>query len=189
MTVTPSSQEPPLPEVWLRGPLDGYPPLLMPVAHALLQAREDIERLTRTVSHEEVWTRPGGAASIGFHVQHIGGSIDRLCTYARGEKLNEPQLRALKGEAAASTRSLSEVATETLAILDGALNQVRATAPETLLEPRRIGRAGLPSTVIGLLVHVAEHTTRHVGQAITTAAILKGLAGLEKLTNAGRETD
>jgi uncharacterized damage-inducible protein DinB len=168
--------EPPLPEVWLRGPLEGYPPLLMPVAHALEQAREDIERLVQTVRPEDVWTRPGGAASIGFHVHHIGGSIDRLCTYARGEKLNEQQLRALKGESATSTRALSDVAAETLAVLDGALEQVRRTTPETLLEFRKIGRAGLPATVIGLLVHVAEHTTRHVGQAITTAAILKGLS-------------
>jgi uncharacterized damage-inducible protein DinB len=168
------ANEPPLPEVWLRGPLDGYPPLLMPVAHALLQAREDIERLARTVSSEDVWVKPGGAASIGFHVQHIGGSIDRLCTYARGERLDERQLRALKSESAASERSLSDVAAETLAILDGALHQASTTRPETLLEPRKIGRAALPSTVIGLLVHVAEHTTRHVGQAITTAAILSG---------------
>jgi uncharacterized damage-inducible protein DinB len=167
--------EPLPPEVWLRGPLEGYPPLLMPVAHALLQAQEDIERLARTVSQEDVWTRAGAAASIGFHVQHVGGSIDRLCTYARGKTLNAQQLRALQGESAASERSLSDVAAETLATLDRALDQVRTTTPEMLLEPRKVGRAGLPSTVIGLLVHVAEHTTRHVGQAITTAAILKGL--------------
>jgi DinB superfamily len=167
--------EPPLPEVWLRGPLDGYPLLLMPVAHALLQAREDIERLARTVRPQDVWTRVGAAASIGFHVQHVGGSIDRLCTYARGEPLSVQQLRALKGESDASGRSLSEVAAETLATLDRALHQVRTTTPEMLTEPRKVGRAGLPSTVIGLLVHVAEHTTRHAGQAITTAAILRGL--------------
>ena len=128
----------------------------------------------RTVTLEDVWTRAGGAASIGFHVQHIGGSIDRLCTYARDERLNEQQLREMKGESEASERPLPEVAAETLAILDRALAQVRATPAETLLEPRQVGRAGLPSTVIGLLVHVAEHTTRHVGQAITTAVILKG---------------
>jgi uncharacterized damage-inducible protein DinB len=167
--------EPPPPEVWLRGPLDGYPPLLMPVAHALLQAREDIERLARTVGPADVWTRAGGAASIGFHIQHIGGSIDRLCTYARDERLNEQQLRQMKSESAAAGRSLSEVAAATVATLNQALAQVRATPAEILLEARRVGRAGLPSTVIGLLVHMAEHTTRHVGQAITTAAILKGV--------------
>jgi hypothetical protein len=170
------SPDSPLPEVWLRGPLDGYPPLLMPVAHALLQAREDIERLVRTVSPPDVWTRPGGAASIGFHVHHAGASIDRLCTYARGERLNAQQLRTLSGEAELAQRSLSDVAAETFEAMDRALDQIRATPARLLLEARAVGRAALPSTVIGLLVHVAEHTTRHVGQAITTAAILKGLS-------------
>ena len=164
-----------VPEVWLRGPLDGYPGLLMPVAHALLQAREDIERLVATVRAEAVWARPGGAASIGFHVLHAGGAIDRLCTYARGEPLNDAQLRALRAESADEPRRLlAEVAARTISSIDHALAQVRATSPESLLEPRAVGRGGLPSTVIGLLVHVAEHTTRHVGQAITTAAILRG---------------
>jgi uncharacterized damage-inducible protein DinB len=170
-----SRTEPAQPEVWLRGPLDGYSPLLMPVAHALLQAREDIERLARTVGQEDVWTRAGGAASIGFHVQHAGASIDRLCTYARGERLNALQLRALSAESEPSERSMADVAAQTVATLDRALDQVRMTASDTLLDPRKVGRAELPSTVIGLLVHVAEHTTRHVGQAITTAAILRGL--------------
>jgi uncharacterized damage-inducible protein DinB len=89
--------------------------------------------------------------------------------------LNDQQLREMKNEAAVSERSLGEVAAETLSRLDRALAQVRTTAAEILIEPREVGRAGLPSTVIGLLVHVAEHTTRHVGQAITTASILRGL--------------
>jgi hypothetical protein len=38
-----------------------------------------------------------------------------------------------------------------------------------------VGRARLPSTVFGLLFHVAEHTQRHAGQAITTAKIVRGL--------------
>jgi hypothetical protein len=164
--------DPAPPEVWLRGPVDGYPPLLMPVAHALLQAREDIERLARTVTPEDVWRRPGGAASIGFHVEHVGGSIDRLCTYARNERLNAAQLRELQAESQEKEYLLPAVAARTLETLDRALVQVRMTPPGTLLEPRQVGRSGLPSTVIGLLVHVAEHTTRHVGQAITTAAIL-----------------
>lgn len=168
--------ESPLPEVWLRGPLEGFPPLLVPVAHALLQAREDLERLVRTVSPQDVWTRAGGAASIGFHVHHVGASIDRLCTYAGGARLNEQQLRTLKAESALAERALADVAAETFEAMDRALEQVRATPAEALLEPRAVGRAALPSTVIGLLVHVAEHTTRHVGQAITTAAILKGLS-------------
>ncbi len=163
------------PEVWLRGPLPGYPPLLLPVAHALLQSREDIERLAQTVPTEHVWERPGGAASIGFHIGHAAGSLDRLATYARGEMLDDEQLRRLKAEDDADARPLGEVAAETLAVIDRTLAQIRATSDASLLEGRRVGRAGLPSTVIGLLVHLAEHTTRHVGQAITTAAVLRGL--------------
>jgi hypothetical protein len=163
-----------LPEVWLRGPLAGYPSLLLPVAHALLQAREDIERLVATVPPGRAWQKPGGAASIGFHVVHIGGSIDRLCTYARGEMLDEVQLTFLNGESHVESAglSLADAATQALASLDRALEQVRHTPPSSLLDARVVGRGRLPSTVIGLLVHVAEHTTRHVGQAITTAAIL-----------------
>lgn len=167
-----------LPEVWLRGPLTEYPPLLMPVAHALLQSREDIERLAQTVPPEHVWQTPGGAASIGFHIAHAAGSIDRLTTYARGEMLTDEQLQALRAERELeqSARPLAEVAADTIATIDRALNQVRATPEDRLLEARKVGRGGLPSTVIGLLVHVAEHTTRHLGQAMTTARILKGNA-------------
>lgn len=162
------------PEVWLRGTLPEYPPLLLPVAHALLQAREDIDRLASTVPPAQAWLKPGGAASIGFHILHIGGSIDRLCTYARGEMLGEGQLRALQAEsgAGASEAPLAETAAHAIGAIDRALDQLRRTPDSSLLEPRAVGRGRLPSTVIGLLVHVAEHTTRHVGQAITTAAIL-----------------
>lgn len=167
-----------VPEVWLRGPLTDYPALLLPVAHALLQSREDIERLALTVPVSHVWLKPGGAASIGFHIAHIGGSIDRLTTYARGVMLDDVQMRALRAESDIErlARPLADVAADTIAILDRALAQLRATPEPTLLEARKVGRGGLPSTVIGLLVHVAEHTTRHVGQAITTAAILRGQA-------------
>ena len=75
------------PEPWLRGPVDGFEPLLMPVVHALIQVREDIENLVARVPAEHTWERPGGAASIGFHVRHLGGALDRLFTYARGEGL------------------------------------------------------------------------------------------------------
>jgi hypothetical protein len=160
-------------EVWLRGPLPDYPPLLMPVAHALLQAREDIERLAGSFTADRVWMRPGGAASLGYHLLHTAGSLDRLCTYARGDRLSAAQLSALAAEDADhSSRSLGEVAGLAVSQIDRALAQVRSTSEASLLEARRVGRAGLPSTVIGLLVHAAEHTTRHVGQAITTARIV-----------------
>ena len=164
-------------EVWQRGAVPGFEPLLMPVVHALLQAREDLERLAGDVPPEHVWVRPGGAASIGFHVRHTGGALDRLFTYARGETLSDAQKAALREEGAPGepAASLVAVLSGVNAIIDRALQQLAATSKESLLDERKLGRAGLPTNVLGLLFHAAEHCTRHVGQAITTARIVKSL--------------
>ena len=164
-------------EVWLRGPVEGFEPLLMPAVHALLQAREDVERLVASVPAEHVWERPGGAASVGFHVRHMGGALDRLLTYARGEMLSDAQKTAARSETAPDdpAPSLHEVAAEVHASIDRALDQLRATSRDVLLVSKKVGRAGLPSTTLGLIFHAAEHCTRHAGQAISTAKILSGL--------------
>jgi hypothetical protein len=163
-------------EVWLRGPLDDIDPMLIPVGHALIQTREDIERLAATVPADQVWSRPGGAASIGFHIQHLGGATDRLFTYARGEMLTDEQKAAMKAEAAPATppATIGDLVETTGAQIARALDQLRAISRDRLLDERRVGRAGLPSNVLGLLFHAAEHATRHAGQAITTARILAG---------------
>jgi uncharacterized damage-inducible protein DinB len=161
-----------LPEVWLRGAIDGYPLPVMPVVHSLLQVREEMQGLLADVPAEHVWQRRG-AASIGFHIRHTGGALDRLFTYARGEQLSEAQKHALKVEEEPG-QSLAEVVREVDAIIDRAFEQLRATSPDRLLDERRVGRAGLPSNVRGLIFHAAEHSTRHLGQAITTALILNG---------------
>jgi hypothetical protein len=167
-------------EVWQRGPVPGFDPLLMPVVHALLQVREDLDRLAGEVPSDHVWLRPGGAASIGFHVRHTGGALDRLFTYARGEALSDAQRVALREEGAAGDppASLGSVVSGVSAIIDRALGQLASTSTESLLDVRKLGRAGLPTTVLGLLFHAAEHSTRHVGQAITTARIVKSLPGV-----------
>ena len=166
----------PQPEVWLRGPVNGFEPLLMPAVHALLQAREDIEKLAASVPAEHVWQRPGGAASIGFHARHLGGALDRLLTYARGETLSDAQRAAARseGEPGQPPQSLGEAAAGTYASIERALDQLRSTSAEDLLAPRKVGRAGLPSTTLGLIFHAAEHCTRHAGQALSTARILAG---------------
>lgn len=164
------------PEVWLRGPVEGYEPLLMPVVHALIQVCEDVERLVQSVPAGHVWARPGGAASIGFHVRHLGGALDRLLTYARGEALSEAQIARARAEAEPGDPApgLGEVALATYGSIDRALGQLRDTSGDELLHSRKVGRAGLPSTTLGLLFHAAEHSTRHAGQAISTAKILAG---------------
>ena len=164
------------PEAWLRGPVEGFEPLLMPAVHALIQAREDIEGLVASVPAEHVWQRPGGAASVGFHVRHVGGALDRLLTYARGEALSDDQKAAARAEAepGVPAASLEAVASDAYASIERALDQLRATSRDDLLMPKKVGRAGLPSTTLGLVFHAAEHCTRHAGQAISTAKILRG---------------
>jgi predicted cupin superfamily sugar epimerase len=165
-----------LPEVWLRGPLPGYLPELMPAAHALLQAREDIERTAAAATLAELWVRPGEAAPAGYHLRHLTGSLDRLLTYARGEPLTDEQRRALAAEASAGA-SARELISAAQKQIDRALEQLRRTAPEQLAAPRDVGRAKLPTTVLGLLAHAAEHTARHTGQLITTLKVVRGSAG------------
>lgn len=167
----------PLPEAWLRGPLPGIAAPLQPAAHALVQAAEDIAQAATGLSTEELWVRPGGAASAGFHLRHIAGSIERLLTYTRGEQLSEGQRRALAterdpGDPPADTEGLILRAT---AAIEEALAAIRATTSATAAEPRAVGRAAFPSTVGGLLFHIAEHTQRHTGQLIATAKIVRGL--------------
>lgn len=161
------------PEAWLRGPIPGIPVELMPVAHALQQAREDLTRHAAGATVDELWQKPGGAAPAGFHVRHLAGSLDRLFTYARGEKLSEAQRQYLVDESRTGGTAEDLVAVAH-ATIDRALDQLRATAPDSLVESRAIGRRELPTTVLGLLFHGGEHTTRHVGQFITTLKVVRG---------------
>ena len=166
-------------EVWLRGPLPGVPPLLQPVAHALLQARDELNAALAGFPPALLNERPGGVASVGFHLQHLAGVLDRTFTYARGEALSAGQLAALAAEhpplplVAAAVSALVQRFNQQV---DAALAQLRTTAEATLPEPRGVGRARVPSTVIGLLVHAAEHTTRHLGQLLVTAKWVQNLA-------------
>lgn len=159
------------PEAWLRGSVPGFDPLVMPVVHSLIQAREDVETLAAAVPPDHFWLQPGGAASIGFHIRHLGGALDRLFTYARGEALNDDQKRFLRGEATPGA-SGAQLAAEAFETIDRALDYLRTVNGNDLLHARSVGRAALPATTLGLLFHAAEHCTRHAGQAITTAKIL-----------------
>ena len=160
-------------EAWLRGPVDGVPALLQPVAHALVQARAEVEVLAAELPPDALWDRPGGAASAGFHLAHLGGVLDRMLTYARGEPLSDAQLAALSAEGVPDPSLTPATLAEAFARrVDQALGQLRETDPETLTEARTVGRDRLPSTLIGLLVHAAEHTTRHVGQLLVTVRVV-----------------
>ncbi|MBN8850506.1 MAG: metal-dependent hydrolase [Sphingobacteriales bacterium 50-39] len=162
-----------LPEVWLRGPLPAIPSLLQPVAHALLQAREEVMGLMEEFPEELLWERPAGVASPGFHLQHLSGVLDRLFTYARGESLDQGQLEALVAEVKPGP-GLAELLKRFDHQVDLALRQLETTSEEELTQVRGVGRARIPSTVLGLLFHGAEHTQRHNGQLLVTVKVLLG---------------
>lgn len=174
MTTPPDTRE-----VWLRGPLPEVPPLLQPVAHALLQAREELQAALADFPADLLWQKPAGVASVGFHLQHITGVLDRLLSYARGASLTPEQLRYLRQEGEpAPDVTPAELLRAFGAQVEQALAQLQATDEAALTAYRGVGRAQLPSTVIGLLTHAAEHTMRHLGQLLVTARLLRaGLAG------------
>ena len=163
------------PEVWLRGPVPGIPPLLQPVAHSLMQSREELHKTLTDFPADLVWVTPGGAASVGFHARHAAGSLDRLFTYARGEQLSVAQRAALAAESQPDLRPqvIGGLIAEFDAMVERALEQLKGTAEGSLTDPRGVGRAQLPTTVGGLLFHAAEHTQRHMGQMMTTARIVR----------------
>src|SRR5262245_19785314 len=164
-------------EMWLTGPVDGIAPVLQPAAHALLQARAEVLELAPGLSSDALW-KDTGAATAGFHLMHMAGALDRLFTYARGEMLNDTQKAAARAESVAHPElDGAALAATVSAAIDRALDQLRATDPSTVFDDRRVGRAGLPSTVIGCLFHGAEHTARHAGQFITTVKILQSVPG------------
>ena len=168
----------PLPEPWLRGPLPGIPALLQPAAHAFVMAREDVEAAVRGLSVEQAWMSPSGVTPLGFHVAHLSGSTDRLLTYARGDRLDAAQKAALvrEGGLTAERPSIESLLTAWQATVDRALAQLAATPETTLGDARAVGRAQLPSTVLGLLFHAAEHASRHTGQIVTTARLVRALS-------------
>lgn len=161
-------------EWWQRGPVEGVPALLQPVAHILLQVRESVGDMVAGLTEAEWNRRPGGVASAAFHVRHIAGVIDRLFTYARGQSLSSEQLAAIPLEgrplAAADVAGVLEVLAKRV---DAAIAELRTVDVATLGDFRGVGRAQLPSTVIGCLVHGAEHAMRHVGQLSVTIRVVR----------------
>ncbi|HEX4807392.1 MAG TPA: DinB family protein [Bryobacteraceae bacterium] len=160
----------PDPEPWLRGPVAGVNPLVAPVFFSFAQVREDLARFTAGLTRDQVWQSFPPAPPLGFHLKHIAGSVDRLVTYLSGSQLTGEQLMALKQESQPDG-DLPELITGIEASLRSAESVLSKLDPATLYEPRSVGRSHLPSTVIGLIVHLSEHTQRHLGQAITAAQV------------------
>ncbi|MEP6683683.1 MAG: DinB family protein [Parafilimonas sp.] len=170
-----------LPEVWLRGPLENVPGLLQPAAHALLQANEEIEELLKDFDASLLWKRPAGLASVAFHLQHIAGVQDRLFTYAKSQMLTEQQLEYLENEGKENdVISLKYLLKNLDDQTQKSIEQLKQTDIHTLTEIRYVGRKKIPTTVMGLLFHSAEHTMRHTGQLLVTIKILTSPQPLSK---------
>lgn len=166
-----SETKPTLPEPWLQGTLTEIPAVARAVLHALQLAKVDLWNWCFTLSEDELNERPRGIAPVAFHLRHISRSLDRLLTYAEDGLLNETQLTLLKSEIAPDARH-DDVFTELEQALQKSAERIRALATADLEASRRVGKKQLPTSVGGLLVHVADHTQRHVGQAITTAKLV-----------------
>lgn len=161
-------------EYWLRGPVDGIPTLLQPAAHALLQSNKELYDYLADFPEEFLWEKLEGRASVGFHLQHMTGVMDRMMTYAKGTSLTDAQFEYLKNEGAPNEnltlKNLMANVTEQMEIV---LAYFKGLSEDTLIEARFVGRKKLPSTVLGLLFHAAEHSQRHLGQLLVTASVLR----------------
>lgn len=163
-----------LPEYWMRGPVKNIPALLQPVAHALLQARDEVNEMMKDFPQTLLWQKVAGMASPAFHLQHLAGVLDRLFSYARAEQLSQQQLEYLAAEGKEKDQfTIDDLLSNFNKQVDLALHQLSATDESTVTDFRGVGRKQLPSTVIGLLYHAAEHTMRHTGQLLVTVNVLK----------------
>ena len=163
-------------EVWMRGPISGISPLLQPVAHALLQIDEDIQKQLTDEIEPYIWIRPFEMANIAFHVQHITGVIKRMVIYSKGESLTDEELQEIKLEGLQNPELNNEVLKNRLhEVIEQTVRYLKSIDPNTLADERFLGRKKIPTTQIGLLFHAAEHGQRHYGQLLVTIKTVKGL--------------
>jgi uncharacterized damage-inducible protein DinB len=168
---------PTVPEPWLRGAIPGLDPCIAPVFYTFQQAREDLAIYVDGLSPAQIWARPYGFGSVGFHIRHIAGSTERLVSYLDGRELTPAQIAAVSAEEEPDNQSAEALLAEMERVFRSAEAVVRSIDPARLPEPRWVGRKRLPTTVAGLLTHIAEHTQRHIGQAISAAKLAKAMAG------------
>jgi len=160
-------------EPWMSGTLPDLPPVIAALLYSFQQAREDLEKYTSGLTDGQLWRRDGDIGSVGFHIRHIAGSVDRLVTYASGQSLSAARMQVLREE----DSDLGPTREELLKLLDDKLTQaeknIRSLDPATFADIREIGRKRMAVPLGVLLVHISEHTQRHVGAAIVTAKLAK----------------
>jgi uncharacterized damage-inducible protein DinB len=162
------------PEFWLRGSVEGVPDLLQPAAHALLQSKLEAYKYTESFDETLLWKTPRSRASVGFHLQHITGVLDRMLSYAQEEGLSEIQFKKLENEGVPN----AEITIDTLCRnfdtkVEEVIDYFKKLHKTDLTTKRNVGRQKLPSTLIGVLFHAAEHSQRHIGQLLVTVSSLE----------------
>jgi uncharacterized damage-inducible protein DinB len=172
--MTTSTISVPYVEPWLRGTYAEVPAVGRAVLHALDLALDDIAKCTEGLTDAEVHDEPLGLTSVSFHLKHMARSVDRLLGYAEGSQLTAEQLAALKAEAGGK-ETLVELIAGVEISFSNAADRVRVLATADFNIPRRVGRKQLPTSIGGALIHVADHTQRHVGQVVTTAKVIRAL--------------
>lgn len=175
--VTQASHQAAYVEPWLRGTYSDVPAVGRAVLHALDLALDDITKWTEGLTDAEVHTKPLGLPSVAFHLRHVARSVDRILTYAEGGQLTAEQLASLKAEQSGD-ESLAELFGEVEASFSTAEARVRTLASADFNLFRGVGRKQLPTSIGGALIHVADHTQRHVGQVVTTAKVVKAVRGI-----------
>jgi uncharacterized damage-inducible protein DinB len=175
MTTSPAPT--PYTEPWLRGTHTDVPAAGRAVLHALELALDDLTQWTAGLTDAEVHAQPLGLTPIAFHLRHIARSTDRILTYAEGEQLAAEQLAALQSEQSEEGKQepLAALLAEVEVAFTDAAERIRVLATANLDTPRFVGRKQLPTSIGGALIHVADHTQRHVGQVVTTAKVLKAM--------------
>ena len=160
-------------EFWLRGPIPNIPDALQPAAHALLQSEKELKEYAANFPKELLWAKANGRASVGFHMNHLIGVLDRLLTYAKGESLSKEQFNFLKQEGTFNLRTeVSDLQEQFSSKVAEALQYFESIPESSLSEKRTVGRKKLPTTLLGLLFHAAEHSQRHIGQWLVTVSVL-----------------
>lgn len=162
-------------EPWLRGTHTVTDAVRRGVLHALELAAEDIALWGDPLNGSQMELQPLGLPSVGFHLRHIARSLDRLLTYAEGHQLSERQLKLLRSEDQFIDREATLM--EFAEAIEVSVKRILAISPTSYAQPRAVGRKQLPTSVGGLLVHIADHTQRHVGQAVTTAKVVMAQRG------------
>ena len=174
---TQAARTAPQPEPWMRGIVAEHDPISGHLLRAAEQLREDAEAALTDLTDAQVWAKPHGMTSVGFHARHLAGSTERLCSYLVGNQLSPEQLTALKAEGETGTETADDLLASINVALDRYEAMVRGMNPEGFDDVREIGRKRYQTTAVSIAIHIAEHGQRHIGGLIAAAKLARAVVG------------